>query len=76
MGSVADAASRRSGFSDFTPPPSPGPLENVIHQWHDALDGKKKRKPGVTWDVDTGSPVASFPQLMSLDGHTDLGENT
>lgn len=74
MGSIADAASRRSGFSDFTPPPSPPALENVIYQWHDALDGQKKRKPGVTWDIDTGSPVASFSRLMNLEGHTDTEE--
>lgn len=68
MGSVADAASRRSGFSDFTPPPSPGPIDDVVREWHNDLNKRKQRKPGVTWDVDTGSPVASFQKLMKLDG--------
>lgn len=75
MGSIGDAASRRSVFSDFTPPPSPGPIENVIGQWHDTLAGQKKGKPGVTWDLDTGSPVAKVTQLMKFEPQTDTEES-
>ena len=70
MGSVWDGASRRSGFSDMTAPPSPADIGTLVNHWHHMMesdDRNKKSKPGVTWDLDTGSPVASFPKLMRID---------
>lgn len=71
VGSVADGLSR-SGLSDFTPPPSPEPVEKIVKDWYDSLATMPKtlkiRKPGITWDLDRAeSPVASVPVLMARD---------
>lgn len=74
MGSYAP--SRASGFSEFTPPPSPEPVENVVGPWADTFPaGEKRRKPGVTWDVQSGSPPARFPRLNDSDGEDEESED-
>lgn len=73
MGSFADAASSCSRSSG-SKPSSPNSGEDIVHQWLDTLGRHKQRKPGVTWDVDTGSPAASFSRLMDIDDHTDMEE--
>ncbi|KAF9520545.1 hypothetical protein BS47DRAFT_1481304 [Hydnum rufescens UP504] len=58
------------GPYEFSPPPSPPPVDSRVKNWFDGLDAVpqtlKVRKPGVTFEIDhTSSPVASMPVLMA-----------
>lgn len=71
MGSESDVESRSSSYiSEITSPPFPDLSIIAVGECRDNLPDSKgrPRRPGVTFDIDTGSPKASFAKLMKLDG--------